>query len=318
MALVKLSAQEVGTFLAERYGQVEDVEPLDGGFWSSAYSFSAGGQQLVARFGQNRSWFEADRGAMAFSGPDLPVPAVLEIGDAFDGSYAVSVRYHGTYLEDVTPEQSDTAGPMLGSLLLALYEVPGSPELPVDWYSGQPAPDAGWRHWLLDGLVDDPGREVHGWRATLAADPALDRLFRSCESRIQDLIEACGERRDLVHGDLLHGNVLVSADASHPVAVFSWKCSVRGDFLFDTAWCTFWSSFHPGIAAADPWGRIRMAAPVRDDRTALVDASLRHHCYELQIGTTHLGWYVWVGDRTNLGKVAAHLEWVLERGPLPD
>ena len=49
------------------------------------------------------------------------------------------------------------------------------------------------------------------------------------------LAEACPERRDLVHGDLLHGNVLVSPDARRVQAVLSWKCSVRGDFLFDAA-----------------------------------------------------------------------------------
>ena len=42
-------------------------------------------------------------------------------------------------------------------------------------------------------------------------------------------MEACPERRDLVHGDLLHGNVLVSPDARRVEAVLSWKCSVRGD-----------------------------------------------------------------------------------------
>jgi aminoglycoside phosphotransferase (APT) family kinase protein len=40
----------------------------------------------------------------------------------------------------------------------------------------------------------------------------------------------------VLHGDLLHGNVLNSQDAKRITAVFSWKCSQRGDFLFDTAW----------------------------------------------------------------------------------
>ena len=96
---------------------------------------------------------------------------------------------------------------------------------------------------------------MSGWRATLAADPELDDLYRRCEQRIGELLDACPERRDLVHSDLLHQNVLVSDDWSRVTAVFSWKCSVRGDFLFDVAWCTFWSAWHPGIAAIDLWGR---------------------------------------------------------------
>ena len=43
----------------------------------------------------------------------------------------------------------------------------------------------------------------------------------------------------------------------------------------------------------------------------------RHHCYELHIGFTHLGWNVWVGDQANLAATARRLAEVLERGPLP-
>jgi aminoglycoside phosphotransferase (APT) family kinase protein len=165
--------------------------------------------------------------------------------------------------------------------------------------------------------VDDPNPEVHDWRAALTVQSEADRIFRACEARVRDLIEACPERRDLVHGDLLHANVLVAEDASRPSAVFSWKCSVRGDFLFDVAWCTFWSPWYPGIAAADPWSHIRQEPSVRDDADAWVDAPMRHHCYELHIGATHLGWNAWVGDFQALQKVAGHLTEVLERGPLP-
>jgi hypothetical protein len=98
--------------------------------------------------------------------------------------------------------------------------------------------------------------------------------------------------------------------------VFSWKCSVRGDFLYDVAWCTFWGAWHPGIAAIDVWGRLLEAPPAAGDDGALTDAATRHHCYELQIGATHLGWYAWTGDREGLRAVADHTSHLLERGPL--
>ena len=69
---------------------------------------------------------------------------------------------------------------------------------------------------------------------------------------------------------------------------------------------------HPGIRAADSFGRTLATAPAGD----LVDAATRHHCYELHIGTEHLGWYVWTKDDEWLRKDAAHLEMLLERGPL--
>jgi aminoglycoside phosphotransferase (APT) family kinase protein len=304
-------------FLAGKYGTVEELQPLGGGSWTSAYSFSHAGRALVVRFGPSKDWFEADRAAVSFSSPGLPVPEVLDVGDAFDGAYAISVRHYGTYLEDVRPDQSDVAGPMLASLLGALFSVPKSPDLPVGWHERPLHSGLSWRDWLCDRLADDPGRPVHGWRATIRAQSDLDRIFRASEARVRDLAGACPERRDLVHGDLLHANVLVTEDASRPNAVFSWKLSVRGDFLYDTAWCTFCTIWYPGIAALDLWHLIHREPSVKDDADALVDAPLRHHCYELCIGLGALAWNAWTGDAHVLQQTAAHLTEVLERGPLP-
>jgi hypothetical protein len=97
--------------------------------------------------------------------------------------------------------------------------------------------------------------------------------------------------------------------------VLSWKCSLRGDFLYDAAWCSFWAPFHPGIAAADPLSALLRVPSLRADPGALLDAAARHHCYELHIGFTHLGWNVWIGDQANLTATARRLADVLERGP---
>ena len=70
-------------------------------------------------------------------------------------------------------------------------------------------------------------------------------------------------------------------------AVFSWKCSARGDALFDIAWLTFWA-WPPGIAAIDAWS-------LRAARGA--DAAIRHDFYELNIGATHLCWDSQIDDR---------------------
>lgn len=316
--LHRVSQSQAQEFLAGKYGAVEELRPLRGGFWSSAYSFSRAGHELVLRFGPNKDWFEIDRAALAFASPDLPVPEVVEVGEAFDGAYAISVRFYGINLEDVRPDQSDAAGPMLASLLAALFNVPKSSDLPVDWHSRPPRSDLTWRGWLSERLVDDARQEVHGWRAILAVQSDVDRLYRAAETRIRDMIEACPERRDLIHGDLLHANVLVAEDASRPNAVFSWKRSMRGDFLFETAWCTFCSAiWYPGIAAADPWNFVRREPSIRDDADAWIDASVRRHCYELHIGLTALAWNAWVGDSEVLQQIVTQLAVVLERGPLP-
>jgi aminoglycoside phosphotransferase (APT) family kinase protein len=314
----QLSREEVVAFLGGQPGPFADLEPLSGGSWSSAWAYRAGGEELVVRFGPELSWYEADRMAMAFAGPDLPVPEVREVGTAPSGrAYAISVRHHGRFLEDTPVGQAGAVAPALTRLLVALFRVPAGPDTPVAWHQGAP-PAASWREYLTDGLTDDPGKLVHGWSAALAADPKLAALSTAVAGRVRILVEACPERRDLVHGDLLHGNVLVSPDARRVEAVLSWKCSVRGDFLFDAAWCSFWAPWHPGIAAADPLSGLLRAPAVRAEPGARRDAATRHHCYELHIGFTHLGWNVWTGNQADLDATARRLAEIFERGPLPN
>ena len=312
------SRDEVVAFLGGQPGHPRDLEALTGGAWSSAWAYRAGGEELVVRFGREVAWYEADRMAMAFGGPDLPVPEVREVGTTRSGrAYAISVRHHGRFLEDTPVEQASALSPALTRLLVALYRVPAAPDAPVVWHQAY-APAGSWREYLLDGLVDDPHKLVHGWSAALAGDRELAALAAAVTGRVRALADACPERRDLVHGDLLHGNVLVSPDARRVEAVLSWKCSVRGDFLYDAAWCSFWATpFHPGIAAADPLSGLLRDPSVRAEAGALRDAAARHHCYELQIGFTHLGWNVWIGDQASLAATARRLAEVFERGPLP-
>lgn len=273
---------DVERFLTELHGApVRDVAALTGGFWSRAFGYRSGDDELVARFGDNREWFEADRDAMAYSSADLPVPDVLEIGTAFDGVYAISRRAHGRFLEDMGPE----VAPALHRLLDALRHVPPTTD-----------PSWSWRQNLLDRFTFD---QPPGWRAALAKDRVANALFDRCEVAVRDLIDVVPDRQDLLHGDLLHKNVLVSDDASTINAVFSWKCSVRGDHLYDVAWCTFWGdTFHPGIAAAV-------------DRTLTDDEAMRVRCYELHIGAQHLGWYAWTDAPEDSRIISAHLEKLL-------
>jgi hypothetical protein len=47
----QLSRDEVVAFLEGQPGAPEDLEPLSGGAWSSAWAYRAGGEELVVRFG---------------------------------------------------------------------------------------------------------------------------------------------------------------------------------------------------------------------------------------------------------------------------
>ena len=304
---------DVERFLRTHHsGSVTSVEALRGGFWSNAYGYRADADSLVLRLADDGEGFEMDRMAHRFSRSGLPIPEVLEVGEGLGGSFAISRRAHGRFLEDVRSEETERAAPMIDRLLAGLRSVDAPDDAGVDWFTPeQPVADS-WRGWLARGLQDDPSRTVSGWRAKIAEDPELDELYERTVRRISELADGCPERRDLIHGDLLHQNVLVSEAADDVTAVFSWKCSTRGDFLYDVAWLTFWGPWHPGIEAVDVWRRT-LTSGLSDEE--LHEAARRHHCYELHIGAQHLAWCSWTGEKTELTAVAEQTVRVLDRGP---
>src|SRR5450432_3090496 len=117
-------------FLAARYpGAALDVRELGGGAWSRAFSFRLDGRDLVARFGQHGEDFAKDQAAMAFAGPYLPVPRVLEVGGALGGAYAISERHFGLFLVDLDEPRWRRLLPALlrGLDHLRQLQVPGAP-----------------------------------------------------------------------------------------------------------------------------------------------------------------------------------------------
>jgi aminoglycoside phosphotransferase (APT) family kinase protein len=287
-------------FLRAHHGdEPVGLEVLGGGFWSAAYGYRLGDAELVLRVGDRPDGFRADEQAMRYGTRDLPVPDVLAIGRGFDRWFAISRRHHGQVLEHVGPEFASVLGPTVVDLLAALRVVPDSGVVTQPWWD-----------WLLSGVTDVPGHHTSGWRARIADDRRADRTFRAADRRLRSLLDACPDRRQLVHADLLHSNVLVTPTADAVSGVFSWKCSTWGDAAYDLAWCTFWGRWHEGIGALDLLDRVLPDLPPAD----ATDVEIRHHAYEVQIGASHLGWYATLGDAAMLSWTLDQLDELLEAG----
>lgn len=312
----KLAIEQIAAWLATQHeNEVEELLPLSGGFWSSAYAYRVGDEGYVLRLSTAMGeGFAIDEAAMQFAAVGIPVPEVVAIGEALGFHYAISRRHYGRFLETIALHESEAVGNALAALLQAMRRAKPAQSSQVVWYAPPTAEPLTWHGWLLGGLPDKTHSAADSPRAKLAADPRLGPLLKTSESRIVELLPACPERRDLIHGDLLHQNVLVSDNAKEITAVFSWKCSALGDFLYDVAWCTLWGRWFPAIGQIDLWRRTLNAPDL--SAADLVDAPLRHHCYELQIAASHLGWFAWTGEDHQLFKLAEVMAHLLERGPL--
>jgi hypothetical protein len=115
---VTVDVARVEAFLATRFGSpCRDVALLGKGVWSKAFAFRRAGRDYVIRFGAHQEDFLKDRLAARYGCPALPIPRIVELGEAFGGYYAISERVFGSYIDDVDEAQMRA---LLPSLFAAL------------------------------------------------------------------------------------------------------------------------------------------------------------------------------------------------------
>lgn len=242
---------DAAAFLAMRFpAGVERVTPIGQGEWSTAYAFHRDGDDLVIRFGALDEDFRKDRLAARFASPQLPIPRIVEIGEADAGFFAISERAMGTYLDDVHEGQMRALLPTLFAALdsTRLVDCSSSRGYGI-WAANGDAPHASWCAALLDIANDRLGKRTHGWRDRLQASPTGAEPFGTALELLRDLAHALPEERHLIHSDLLNRNVLV-ADGRIS-AVIDWGSAMYGDFLYDLAWFCFWAPWFPAWREID-------------------------------------------------------------------
>jgi hygromycin-B 4-O-kinase len=266
----------------------------------------------VVRFSEFREDFDKDLYVSRIATSGLPTPRLVEIGQAFDGFYAVSERSSGGYLDELDGDAMLRVMPALFETLDEARTVTLARDAGFGVWSGNGhAPHATWREALLDVAIDRPTRLGPSRRAALAASPLGTDAFDEVFGIMAPLVTRCPEQRHLVHADLLNFNVLV-ADGRVD-AILDWGSSMFGDFLYDIAWLSFWWPFFPnwrGIdiaaAAARHYESIGLAVPAFAERL---------RCYELHIALDGMLYSAGRRDWTHLEATTRHaLE--VANGPL--
>ena len=286
-------------FLEERFPDVARVEPIGHGAWSRAFAFHATGRDLVARFGAHGEDFAKDRFAARFASPALPVPDVIETGEALGRYYAVSERRFGGFIDELDGEELRALLPSLFATLDAMRAVDLSGASGWGMWDGSGnAPHASWRDALL--RIAEPNDRLPGWRERLASSPTGLGPFEEAYARMEKLIRFAPPERHLIHSDLLHFNVLTRD--GRITAVLDWGNALFGDFLYDLAWFVFWSPWFPA------WHGIDFAAEALRHYDA-IGLGVSHFqerlaCCQLHIGLDSMAYCAFTGNLAQLDEVA--------------
>jgi hygromycin-B 4-O-kinase len=278
-------------------GQVTDITPVGHGEWSSAFTFRHAGDDYVARFSTFEDDFRKDQlAAIRYASRALPIPRILEVGQVFDGFYAISERAAGGFIDTLDEQALRRLLPSLFGVLDAVRQADVSRSSGFGlWQGDGSAPHSTWRDALLDVGNDLQTNRTYGWRARLAASPIGDGPFDGAFRRLQSLVEACPEERHLIHSDMLNYNVLTQDD--RVTAVIDWGSSMYGDFLFDVAWFSFWQPWYPA------WSDIDFAEEARRHYAQIgldvPNFGARLRCYETYIGLDSLAYNAFKGRWEN-------------------
>jgi hygromycin-B 4-O-kinase len=306
---VRVDGDQAAAFLAERFGSAAtDVVPLAGGEWSAAFGFRHDGADRVIRFGAHRADYECDRVVGRYAGPALPVPAVLEIGDAYGSAYAISERVFGRPLDDLSGSELKAALPSLFAALDAMHAADTSATAGYGvWDANGNGRFASWAAALFAvGADDDPSQRTSGWRARLDAMPDAAAAFTAGFAFVRAAAPELPACRNLVHADFVNRNVLV-ADGT-VTGMLDWGCAMYGDVLYDVANLCFAHLWFPAWSAVDIRGAARA-------HFAAADFDRRVQCYEVHVGLGTIAYNAFTGRTADVALATAAIRAVLERNP---
>ena len=250
MDISELATSDISKFLRNHIGQeITDLSRIGQGEWSLAYSFRDKNTELIIRFSHLSEDFAKDRFAANFASPQLPIPKITDIGQAFEGFYAISEKADGGAIDYINQQEMQRILPSLFDLFDALRLADTSKTTGYGgWNADGNGSHGSWRETLLD-ITDRPTDRISGWKAKLAASSVGMAVFDKAYLQLASSVNICPEERHLIHADLLHFNLLVADD--QVTSVLDWGCAKYGDFLYDLAWFSFWSPWFPSMKGID-------------------------------------------------------------------
>ena len=256
-------------------------------------------RRYTIRFGELKEDFVKDATVARCANQKIPIPAILEIGEAFGGYYAISERAYGKFLDELDEEGMHKVLPNLFVNLDSVRSLDLSTTTGFGlWNEMGKGEHSNWQKVLLAIGTDQPHKRTYGWRKKLEASTLGSAAFDAAVEALGELVTFCPNERYLIHSDLLNRNVLVQD--SSVSALLDWGSSMYGDFLYDIAWLLYWWPWFPA------WEAIDILAEVKKHfasiKLELPNLEERLKCYQIHIGLDAQAYNAFTGRWDELAK----------------
>jgi len=232
--------ENIRTFLQTHFDvRANNVVFIGEGWFSQAFAFDAGDQNLIVRLNAHEEDFLKDQFAY-YHFADVPIPQVIRIG-RFDEKrfFAITEQCPGEALKE--SGNSITVTPSLFKALDTLRQLDTTP------HRGWGLTDAhgngrfdSWGGYLLS-LYNQ--KFECDWRDLIRHSIIEHDLFQAYYDKLTQIIAYCPREKYIVHGDYGFTNVIVNGD--EVTGILDWAEWKLGDFLYDVMYLDFWSDDIP-------------------------------------------------------------------------
>src|SRR5215469_1479988 len=194
---------------------VIDLKPLDGGQVARTFAFRSGEQDYILRLNSVDhmpiSFAKEALLAQTIASPQIPIPAVTQVGQWQNFYFAISHRVPGQMVTKLLLQEVVQLLPALIATLYAIHQVDVSQRKNFGIFNEQGvglSPD--WRSSLLQVKEEEEEWDYFGKWHHMFEDTFLERdLFEDFFEHMVRLLDFCPIERYLVHGNYSLRNILV-------------------------------------------------------------------------------------------------------------
>ncbi|WP_239629788.1 aminoglycoside phosphotransferase family protein [Paenibacillus sp. H1-7] len=229
-------------------GTITALEPVEGGNFSSAFSFRIGERDYIIRFNSSEEAYEHEVYLSSLLHPQgVPYLQVFGKGRKDGFTYCITQRAAGKIVANLKPEQKSALLPDLIRVIATMNQVDlrgasGYGFLGKD-NNGQ---FASWEAFVRSFFSEEQtGTFWEGWYRYFHTTCLEKDVFDECYARLLEHCRYNAPHRHFVHHDCHAWNIL--SDGQSITGIIDGNC-IYGDFLIDIA--TIESAF-PGIDLAE-------------------------------------------------------------------